>query len=119
MKLVGYIPDEDLSLLYSGSECFVFPSLYEGFGIPVLEAMKSGVPVITSNVSSLPEIGGDAALYVDPYNEEEIAKAMEKIVEDGQLKETLIEKGLKRAKLFSWKKMAEETLEIYNDVTKS
>lgn len=115
VKLIGYIPDRDLPLLYNGSECFVFPSLYEGFGIPVLEAMKSGVPVIASNVSSLPEVGGSAAIYIDPYKEETIAEAMQRIVEDSQLKQELIIKGLARSKEFSWRKMAEETLGIYNE----
>ncbi|OGX15235.1 MAG: hypothetical protein A2166_00405 [Omnitrophica WOR_2 bacterium RBG_13_41_10] len=116
VKLIGYVSDTDLPLLYSASECFVFPSLYEGFGLPVLEAMRSGTPVITSNVASLPEVGGDAVLYVDPYNEESIANSMERIVEDGQLKQILIDKGIKRAKEFSWGKMAKKTLEIYSEL---
>ncbi|MDP2923091.1 MAG: glycosyltransferase family 1 protein [Candidatus Omnitrophota bacterium] len=114
--MLGYIPDDDLPMLYNASECFVFPSLYEGFGIPLLEAMNCGVPIIASNVSSLPEIGGDAALYVDPYDETSIAKAMKKIAEDEQLKKQLIEKGFKRAKEFSWQKMAREILQIYNEL---
>jgi glycosyltransferase involved in cell wall biosynthesis len=113
VKFIGYIPDEDLPLLYNASKCFVFPSLYEGFGIPILEAMRCKIPVITSNVSALPEIGGEAALYVNPYDERDIAKTMEKIVEDEELRFSLIQKGLKRAKEFSWEKMARETLKIY------
>lgn len=119
VKLIGYIPDQDLPHLYKGSDTFVFPSLYEGFGIPILEAMKSGTPVITSNVSSLPEIGGNAVLYVDPYNVEDIAKAMERIIEDEELKQSLIDKGLKRAGKFSWEKMAKETLQVYLEVAKN
>jgi len=115
VKFIGYIPYEDLPLLYNGSECFVFPSLYEGFGIPLLEAMSCGRPVITSNVSSLPEIGKDAVLYVDPYNENDIASKMEKLVEDRELRGALIKKGISRAQEFSWMKMAQETLKIYMD----
>ncbi|MFC1632007.1 glycosyltransferase family 4 protein [Candidatus Omnitrophota bacterium] len=117
VKFTGYLTDErDLIYLYNRAECFVFPSLYEGFGLPVLEAMASGTPVISSNNSSLPEIGGDASLYVDPYSEEEIAKAMEKIVEDSELKHNLIRNGFVRSKQFSWQKMAKETLEIYENL---
>lgn len=115
IKLIGHIPDDELPLFYKNAECFVFPSLFEGFGIPILEAMKSGIPVITSNVSSLPEIGGKAALYVDPYNENDIAQAMVRIIEDGRLKQDLIKKGLQRASQFSWKKMTKEILKIYEE----
>ncbi len=116
VKFIGYISNEDLPLLYSASECFVFPSLYEGFGIPILEAMCCGTPVITSNVSALPEIGGDAPLYVNPYDEYDIAKKMEKIVENKGLKNQIVEKGLRRSAEFSWKKMARETLDIYGQL---
>ena len=116
IRLIGYLPYEDLPLFYNASEFFVFPSLYEGFGIPILEAMKCGVAVITSNVSALPEIGRDAVLYVDPYSEEDIARQMERLIEDKELKDTLVKKGIDRAKEFSWKKMAIETLKIYEEV---
>ena len=115
IRLIGYLPCEDLPLLYNASEFFVFPSLYEGFGIPILEAMKCGIAVITSNVSALPEIGRDAVLYVDPYSEEDIARQMERLIEDKELKDTLVKKGIDRVKEFSWKKMAQETLKIYMD----
>ncbi len=116
VRFIGYIENiKDLVYLYNISECFVFPSLYEGFGLPVLEAMACGAPVITSNVSALPEVGRDAALYVNPYNVQDIASAMGKIVEDQGFKNRLIDKGFLRAREFSWKKMAEETLETYID----
>lgn len=117
VKFIGYIDDHDLPLLYNASECFVFPSLYEGFGLPILEAMRCGVPVITSNTSSLPEIGGEAAFYVDPLSEESIAQAMEKVVEDDYLRQTLIMNGLERSKHFSWQKMARQILSLYDGVT--
>jgi len=113
LKVLGYIPDSDFVHLYKSAECFVFPSLYEGFGLPMLEAMACGTPVITSNITALPEIGGDAAIYVDPYSEEQIAVAMDRIVENSVLRDTLIEKGYRRAQEFSWRKTAEETLQLY------
>jgi hypothetical protein len=115
VRLIGYIPYNDLPLLYNACEFFIFPSLYEGFGIPILEAMRCGVPVITSNVSSLPEIGQDAVLYVDPYSEEDIARQMEKLTEDKELKRALVAKGASRANEFSWERMAQETLKIYKE----
>lgn len=117
VKLVSYVEgNDDLAAFYNGATSFVFPSLYEGFGLPVLEAMASGTPVITSNVSSLPEVAGEAVLYVNPYNEGAIARAMEKIVEDDTLRENCVSKGLLRAKMFSWKKTAKETLNIYQSL---
>ena len=114
IKILGYIKNnDDLVGLYNSAYCFVFPSLYEGFGLPVLEAMACGTPVITSNVSSLPEVGGNAVLYVDPYKEDDIARVIEKMVEDKELKNKLAEQGLERAKQFSWRRTAEETLKVY------
>jgi len=115
VKLIGYVPYEELPLLYNSCEFFVFPSLYEGFGIPILEAMSCGTAVITSNVSSLPEIGKDAVLYVDPYDEEDISNKMQNLTENHQLKDSFIKKGLLRAKEFSWQKMAQDTLRIYEE----
>jgi len=109
----GRIAEEDLLALYRGAEALVMPSLYEGFGLPVLEAMASKCPVITSNVSSLPEIAGDAALLVDPLNETEIAEAMEHIAGIPALRKEMIEKGLKQVARFSWERSARETAEIY------
>jgi len=112
----GYIPDEDLSYLYNGAKLFVFPSLYEGFGLPPLEAMACGVPVITSNVSSLPEVVGDAGFMVDPYRVNELTGAMNLVLSDENLQEEMREKGLNRAKMFSWEKCARETLKVYEEV---
>lgn len=110
----GYIPDDDLQYFYSAADCFVYPSYYEGFGIPVIEAMACGCPVITSNNSSLKEIAGDAALLINnPDNASEIAKKIKKIILNKRLRETLNQKGLKKIKEFSWKKTAEKTLEAY------
>jgi glycosyltransferase involved in cell wall biosynthesis len=112
----GYIPDEDLPALYNGAELFCFPSLYEGFGLPVLEAMACGVPVVTSNCSSLPEVAGDAAILVDPYNVDEIADAMKRVLSDRELAQELRHLGLERAKQFSWEKTARETIAVYEKV---
>ncbi|MEW6608544.1 MAG: glycosyltransferase family 1 protein [bacterium] len=112
----GYISDEDLPALYSGAEIFVFPSLYEGFGLPVIEAMACGTPVITSNSASLPELARDAGILIDPFKVEDIAGAMYQLLTDTNLKMKLKEKGLQRAKLFSWEKTASETLAVYKEL---
>lgn len=116
VKFLDFVPDEDLALFYRHAKAFVWPSLYEGFGLPVLEAMKFGCPVITSKVSSLPEAGGDAALYVDPENTEEIKTAIEKVLTDKKLRDEMTEKGKKQVAKFSWKKAATETLQVLEDV---
>ena len=108
--------DEDLPALYKNAEFFILPSLYEGFGLPVLEAMSNDCPVITSNVSSLPEAGGDAALYVDPQNTEDITKKMQKLLDDKDLREELVKKGREQVKKFSWEKTARETLKVLEEV---
>lgn len=113
LKILGFVPKEDLVELYAGAEVFVYPSLYEGFGLPVLEAMASGCPVVTSNVSSLPEVAGDAGILVDPNNVEDIAQGIKKALEQ---REPLIKKGLVQASKFSWEKTAQETLKIYYEV---
>jgi len=113
---LGYLPREDLPALYNAADLFVYPSLYEGFGLPPLEAMACGTPVITSNTSSLPEVVGDAGIMVDPYDVDGLAKAMYEVLTNDGLKEELRKRGLKRAKLFSWRKTAEETLKIYEEV---
>lgn len=110
----GFVPDNDLSALYSGAKVFVYPSLYEGFGLPVLEAMACGCPVITSNVSSLLELAGNAALLVSPKSVKEIKQAMKKVLTNEKLRESLIKKGFTQAKKFSWQETAREVLEIYN-----
>lgn len=114
--LKGYVSDEELPLYYQGAEAFLFASLYEGFGIPILEAMSCGTPVITSNISSLPEVAADAALCINPVSSSAIAEAMERLVLNPELKINLISKGLKRAKMFGWKQAAEQTLAVYQEV---
>lgn len=115
VKFVGYVPKEDLPALYSGSECFVYPSLYEGFGLPILEAMNCGTPVITSNISSMPEVSGKAAVLVNPEEAEDIAEGIKEALEK---RKDLIKKGKERAKEFSWEKTAKETLKIYQEAVK-
>ena len=110
--LKGYVADEELPKLYSEAIMFVYPSLYEGFGLPVLEAMKCGCPVITSNISSLPEVIGEAGIKINPNNDEEMIKAFEKMYYDNFYRELCIERGLIRAKSFSWEKTTSELLEF-------
>lgn len=114
--MTGRVADEDLPALYAGASAFVFPSLYEGFGLPVLEAMACGTPVVTSNVSSLPEVAGDAALMVDPHDVDALAEAMQRLLTDGELQQDLRQKGLERAATFTWERTARETLQLYRDV---
>ncbi|MBE8539371.1 glycosyltransferase [Geoglobus acetivorans] len=112
----GYVPDEDLPALYNAADIFIYPSLYEGFGLPPLEAMACGTPVITSNTSSLPEVVGNAGIMVDPYDIDGLAKAMYEVLTNEGLKEEMRKKGLERAKMFNWRKTAEETLNVYEEV---
>jgi len=112
----GYVPDEDLPAIYSAADLFVFPSLYEGFGLPVLEAMACGTPVVCSNTSSLPEVAGDAALLVDPTDMRALAGAMKRALTDEEKRKEMREKGLRRAAKFSWEKAATMTLKVYQDV---
>lgn len=111
--LTGFVDDADLNYLYNGAFCFIFPSLYEGFGLPVLEAMACGLPVISSNVSSMPEVYGDAALPIDPTNEDELVRAISQIYEDKSLRDELIKKALVRAKQFTWDGSVDRMLERY------
>ncbi|HIE12725.1 MAG TPA: glycosyltransferase family 1 protein [Desulfotomaculum sp.] len=113
---LGYVADEDLPALYGGATVFAFPSLYEGFGLPPLEAMACGTPVVVSNVASLPEVVGDAGVYVDPYDVEDIARGIYRVLADEGLRRRLREKGLARAKLFTWEKTARKTLEVFEEV---
>jgi glycosyltransferase involved in cell wall biosynthesis len=106
VHFVGRVPESRLPLLYRGAEALVFPSLYEGFGLPLLEAMASGTPAVTSNTTALPEVAGDAALLVDPTSVEQIAVAMRQVISDSSLRRQLREKGLARAVQFSWKSTA-------------
>jgi glycosyltransferase involved in cell wall biosynthesis len=117
VKFLESVTDEDLPAFYKNALCFVLPSLYEGFGLPVLEAMKYGCPVITSNISSLPEAGGDAVLYVDPENTDDIVKKLELMINDEGLRMKLKKKGYEQVKKFSWEKTAKETLDVLTKLT--
>ena len=113
---LGYLSDELVALFYSKADVFVYPSYYEGFGLPVLEAMTLGTPVITSNTSSLPEVAGDAAILIDPNNINQLADAILQVISDSQVRQKLIEKGKERAKLFSWERTASETINAYKSL---
>ncbi len=113
----GYIPDEDRVLFYNAAEFLVYPSWYEGFGMPLLEALQSGCPVIASRVSALPEVVGDAGLLVDPGDVAGLSQAMLRVATDPGLRETLREAGLARARRFSWEESARKTLEVFEVVT--
>jgi glycosyltransferase involved in cell wall biosynthesis len=117
VRFFGFVPDQTLAALYRLADVFVFPSLYEGFGLPPLEAMASGTPVIASNVSSLPEVVGDAALMIDPYEPQAIAEAMERVLTDSALRADLRTRGLARAREFSWERSIKRVREIYDEVT--
>ena len=110
LKILGYVPDQDLAPLYSGAQAFVYPSLYEGFGMPIVEAQACGCPVITSNTSSMPEAAGEGAVLVNPNNTGEIVRALEKIINNRSFRKNLIKKGEKNANQFSWKKTAQKIL---------
>lgn len=112
----GHVADNDLPALYRGAEVLVFPSLFEGFGMPVLEAMASGCPVVTSNVTSLPEVAGDAAVLVDPTRTEDIANGIHSVLRDGGFRNQLIERGLIRASHYTWARTAAEVMKVYAEV---
>jgi glycosyltransferase involved in cell wall biosynthesis len=116
VHLIGFADDRDLPMLYSAAECVAFPSLYEGFGFPVLEGMACGTPVITSNVSSLPEVAGDAAIMVDPYNVEMITDALIQVLSDQHLRNNMIQRGFTQAAQFTWEAAATNLLSIYDRV---
>jgi len=113
IKFLGYINEAEKAVLYSQAAIFAYPSFYEGFGFPPLEAMTYGLPVVCSNVSSLPEVVGDAALMINPFRTEEISKALEIILTDEKVRQRLIDSGYERARLFSWDKAAKEYLELF------
>jgi glycosyltransferase involved in cell wall biosynthesis len=117
--VTGYVADEDLAALYSGALAFVYPSLYEGFGLPPLEAMQCGIPVITSNTSSLPEVVGDAGIMVSPTDADTLCQSMLEIYYNPSLREVLSLKSLERAKQFSWKKCTQETINAYKTALSS
>jgi glycosyltransferase involved in cell wall biosynthesis len=110
------MPEETLAVMYRLAGVFVFPSLYEGFGLPPLEAMASGTPVVTSNVSSLPEVAGDAAVLVDPLSPGAIADGIYRVLADAVLRQSLRERGLARARQFSWEASVRRVREIYGEV---
>jgi glycosyltransferase involved in cell wall biosynthesis len=116
VRFLGYLPEETLAVMYRLAGVFVFPSLYEGFGLPPLEAMASGTPVVTSNVSSLPEVAGDAAQLVDPYDPQAIADGIYQVLTDIDLRRSLRRKGLARARQFSWAQSVRRVREIYGEV---
>jgi len=116
VRFLGFVSDDTLAALYRLAAVFVFPSLYEGFGLPPLEAMASGAPVITSNVSSLPEVVGDAAVLIDPYDPEAIADAMTRVLSDETLRAQLRARGLLRARHFSWERSIGRVRDIYGEV---
>ncbi|HEX6573624.1 MAG TPA: glycosyltransferase family 1 protein [Gemmatimonadaceae bacterium] len=116
VHFTGYIPEADVAALLSNASIFAFPSLYEGFGLPLLDAQNAGVPVVCSSAGSLPEIAGDSAILFDPHSEEDIAKALKRGLLDTDLRRRLVEKGHENARRFSWDRTARETLDVYYDV---
>lgn len=119
IEFIGHPNDDRLAALYRNASLLAFPSLYEGFGLPPLEAMACGCPVVVSNVASLPEVCGDAAQYVDPHNIDSIAEGIHKVLTDEALRLSMIEKGLKRTRLFSWKKSAQEHIKVFEEALSS
>ncbi|MCL5074914.1 MAG: glycosyltransferase family 4 protein [Chloroflexi bacterium] len=116
IRFLGHLPDEELAILYTAADLFVFPSLYEGFGLPPLESMACGTPVVCSNTSSLPEVVGEAALTVDPHDVASLARAMDQVFTDSDLRRRLAGQGRERAKMFTWQKTARCTLDVYRHV---
>lgn len=115
----GFVPEQHLPVLYNGSHAFVYPSLYEGFGLPPLEAMNCGTPVITSNLTSIPEVVGDAGILINPHNENELPEALLRLLNSEELQSKYSKKGLERAKNFSWKNTAKNTLTAYKNIYES
>lgn len=113
---LGYLAYDELPLLYNAASCLVFPSLFEGFGIPLVEAFATGLPVACSNITSLPEVGGDAAVYFDPEQPQDMAEKINRVCSDKGFRENLIEKGFERSRLFSWDNTAQQTLKVYEKV---
>ena len=116
VKFMGYIPDEQVHALYSCAKALVYPSLYEGFCLPMIEAMASGLPCIVANTACLPEVAGEAVILVDPNSPENIADAIIRVLENHEVREELSKAGYERSKKFSWKKAASETLDLYKEV---
>jgi glycosyltransferase involved in cell wall biosynthesis len=116
VRFLGFVPDEDMPALYSGATCLAFPSLYEGFGLPVLEAMACGAPVLTSNVSATAEVAGDAALLVNPYDTDALTEALDRLLTDAELRARLRGLGIERARQFSWQRAARQAAIVYEIV---
>jgi glycosyltransferase involved in cell wall biosynthesis len=112
----GFVPEEHLPIFYNGCDTFIYPSFYEGFGLPPLEAMNCGTPVIASNLTSIPEVVGDGGILINPYDISEISFAIGNLLSNEKLREELSYKGLKRASEFSWQNTASNTLKVYEDV---
>ena len=115
--MANYVDEETLACLYCGARAFIYPSLYEGFGLPVLEAMACGCPVICSHAASLPEVAGEAALFINPTDADELAHQMDTVLEDKDFRNTLKERGLERAHMFSWQTSAVKTVELFSAIT--
>jgi glycosyltransferase involved in cell wall biosynthesis len=118
VRFLGFVPFETLKAFYSAASAFAFPSLYEGFGLPPLEAMATGIPVITTSVSSLPEVVGDAAMIVNPENVFDMARGIREVLVDDELRARLIAAGFNQARQFNWRRTAEQTLEVYRSVAR-
>lgn len=116
VKILGFIPEKDMVALHASAICLAYPSLYEGFGLPLVKSLKVGTPIITSNLSSMPEVGGKAALYVNPNSTEELTNAITKIIKISSVRKKLIENGLIQAKKFDWLKTAQQTLTVYQKI---
>lgn len=116
LRVLGYVPESSLPALYGGADALLYPSLFEGFGLPVLEAMRCGTPVLTSTTSSLPEVAGEAALLVDPRSEEELAEGLRRLADDAQLRVRLAAAGLERAESFTWERTAAATKRVYQEL---
>jgi glycosyltransferase involved in cell wall biosynthesis len=117
IRFTGYVADEQLNALYSGAICFVYPSYFEGFGLPILEAMKCGTPVIAGNRTSIPEVAGEAALLFDPFDVHSLVAALKRVLNDSEYRAALGVKGLQRASEFSWQTTARLTLDAYQRAT--
>ena len=113
LRRLGYVPQEELPLIYSGAHAFAYPSLYEGFGLPVLEAMSCGIPVLTTDRASLPEVAGDAALLVNPEDVDAITAGLERLLTDHEWRTEAIQRGLQQAGRFSWTRCIKETITVY------
>ncbi|MBV8282319.1 MAG: glycosyltransferase family 4 protein, partial [Candidatus Eremiobacteraeota bacterium] len=111
--LPGFVPREELPVFYSAACVVIYPTLYEGFGLPVLEAMACATPLVSSNISSIPEIAGDAALLVDPENPHEISEAVQRLLTDKTLRAELVSRGLMQVREFTWHRVAEMTLKVF------